>query len=669
MILACIFTAGILSFISINQGAEYLKKEAKSRLLGIVQSEANRIDAVIKVIEKSVDDLAVVSTETFNFNKKNDKTYLKNYERTIVEPVVKKMGENTPGNMSVYVYLNPPLFNTLYGAWYTEGKDGLFEKQPLGAMSDFEPGTEGMDWYFGAIKTKNGLWSDIYEDVDLKIPMITFSKPAFIQNKLFAVAGMDISFDGLKKIVNSLKVYNTGKAFLVNEKYNFLVSKEFQTTDNLAKVNKGEYKNLVEKTKKSESGIEEFKGNLIAYQKLSNGFILFITVPASEVSQGLWVILFSASIAVILITGFLAFMLGNYIANPITLLTRTSLRLAENDFTVYIPDDVSKSEIGELNRTFKKFTENLIKLIKQIKNSVEQINLRGEEMSQASDDTSQGAHTIAKSINQLAKGAQMQASGVNDSMQNIGSMNEMAQIIAVNAEETVQISKETEDEANKGMMQAQQAVSKINMIKTSSSETSKTVTELGKLTADIEMILDLIRNIAGQTNLLALNAAIEAARAGEQGKGFAVVAGEVKKLADQSAQATGKIADMIKEIQKKTLRAVTEMDGSVAEVEQGVVIIENVKENLDKILLATGKTGMHVQEISNEVKKLALNTDKSVKIIENIHSITEETAASTEEIASVTEDQTHSIERINEGLKELVQVADELQKFVAVFKI
>lgn len=86
--------------------------------------------------------------------------------------------------------------------------------------------------------------------------------------------------------------------------------------------------------------------------------------------------------------------------------------------------------------------------------------------------------------------------------------------------------------------------------------TSETVGRLARATGEIEQIVQLITSIASQTNLLALNATIEAARAGEAGRGFAVVAGEVKALANQTRQATEKVARQITGIQAETTQAV-----------------------------------------------------------------------------------------------------------------
>ena len=100
-------------------------------------------------------------------------------------------------------------------------------------------------------------------------------------------------------------------------------------------------------------------------------------------------------------------------------------------------------------------------------------------------------------------------------------------------------------------------------------EANEIIQRLGRHSAEIGNIVQVIQNISDQTNLLALNATIEAARAGEAGKGFAVVAGEVKELAKQTSDATGEIATMIQNIQSgmdEAVKAVEEINSSIGTV-------------------------------------------------------------------------------------------------------
>lgn len=109
--------------------------------------------------------------------------------------------------------------------------------------------------------------------------------------------------------------------------------------------------------------------------------------------------------------------------------------------------------------------------------------------------------------------------------------------------------------------------------------------ELAEKNKHTEEIIGFIKNIAAQTNLLGLNAAIEAARAGEQGRGFAVVAEEVRKLADQSQEATKKIQETLKEMNEAviSLNQSVEVTGAISEEQAATTEeVSSVLEGLNK---------------------------------------------------------------------------------------
>src|SRR5699024_4789938 len=98
--------------------------------------------------------------------------------------------------------------------------------------------------------------------------------------------------------------------------------------------------------------------------------------------------------------------------------------------------------------------------------------------------------------------------------------------------------------------------------------------ELRTKSAEINNIITMITDIAEQTNLLDLNASIEVVHAGEQGKGFAVVAEEIRRLAEQSTEATHQISTLVREIQTETLGAVERTDASMDTIKEGSAIVE-----------------------------------------------------------------------------------------------
>jgi methyl-accepting chemotaxis protein-2 (aspartate sensor receptor) len=227
----------------------------------------------------------------------------------------------------------------------------------------------------------------------------------------------------------------------------------------------------------------------------------------------------------------------------------------EGDLTVRLGfkgDD----EIGEISRYFNSFIDVLEKMIgeivvscKYLVEAVDNISIGNQKLSVSTSEQTSNLEEIAATLE------------------------EATSTINANAESALNTKRITEEgaaNAENGNVVAEDAVRAINEINIASSR--------------IVDILSIIREITFQTNLLALNAAVEAARAGEQGRGFAVVAGEVRSLAQRSANAAQDIEQIIND--------------SVSKVEMGVTMVQKTGEVLNGIAVAARKIAQLIGEIS-----------------------------------------------------------------------
>ena len=170
---------------------------------------------------------------------------------------------------------------------------------------------------------------------------------------------------------------------------------------------------------------------------------------------------------------------------------------------------------------------------------------------------------------------------------------------------------------------------------------------LAQTATGIGEVVRLIEDIAGQTNLLALNATIEAARAGDAGKGFAVVAGEVKSLANQTAQATGKIAAQIASIQAETRDSVAAITRVAERIGGLTVIATTVSSAVEEQRAAT-------DEIARSVQQAALGTGTVSTGIAGLRQRTEDTSGAAERLRSIAADLDQRLGLLRDGIDALL---------------
>ncbi len=147
-------------------------------------------------------------------------------------------------------------------------------------------------------------------------------------------------------------------------------------------------------------------------------------------------------------------------------------------------------------------------------------------------------------------------------------------------------------------------------------ETSESASRLGQRSQEIDVIVELIAEIAAQTNLLALNAAIEAARAGEQGRGFAVVADEVRKLAERTSNATRDIGERIEGVRHDVGGMIAAMAATTGQAARSLSDAGEAVADLRRVEANAGQTLALIRDIaaaSQEQSAAGLNIARDIE--------------------------------------------------------
>lgn len=194
----------------------------------------------------------------------------------------------------------------------------------------------------------------------------------------------------------------------------------------------------------------------------------------------------------------------------------------------------------------------------------------------------------------------------------IGNYSAMAEELNASSNASYETARNTLIVVDEGSKALYNTINSMEEIKESIFSVITDIKELKSSTAQIDSILNIIKDIASQTNLLSLNASIEAARAGEAGRGFAVVANEVKSLADRSAKSANDISFIIEDINTNVTRTIDSIEKSNEKIIEGSVIAEESNLSFKKIELAIESMLETISEINNAI---SVQTNSLVEIV------------------------------------------------------
>ncbi|MEU4625709.1 methyl-accepting chemotaxis protein [Actinoplanes sp. NPDC023801] len=479
--------------------------------------------------------------------------------------------------------------------WYRDG--GSVKSTVLTSYTEAGDG----DYYL--ITQKSGkekvLEPYSYQVGSASVLMTSLVAPIVVGGRTVGATGVDLTLDAVSAELAQIRPFGTGDAMLVSATGLLVAGGDPEQAG-----------------KPADAAVAELAGNAVSNgapaRRVIDGddemvqiaaplalgetdtWSLIVTVPTATILESaneslrisMWI-----TGAALLVAALIALAVARSVVRPIERLRDRMAEIADGDGDLTQRATVrGNDEVAQLATAFNRFVEKVAATVRGIAGSAADVQAAADRLADGTNRLSADVVHVSDNLGAAAEATQT----VNSSVQSVAAgaeeMNAAIAEIAGSAAQAARVAGDARSVAE---------------------GTNGQVAQLGTATEEIGDVVRLITSIAEQTNLLALNATIEAARAGETGKGFAVVAGEVKELAQQTAQATEEITARITAIQTISTAAAT----AINEIVQ---VISTIGDYTTSIASAVEEQTATTNEMSRSVNEAAGNTGRVTEAISDV---------------------------------------------------
>ena len=414
-----------------------------------------------------------------------------------------------------------------------------------------------------------------------------------------------------------------------------------------------------------------------AYQPLNDKTgktigMLFVGVSVHEmdsVTNDFIVTTIIGVIAVVIVCIFLSNYFIGQMVDKLNSVVKAMKQVAEGNLRIPDLNVVTDDEIGALANNLNNMKFKLKHLLTRILEYSARVAASSKDLNEGTQQTHDAINSVVQSMSVLAHGTAEQEQTIVALEEKINDMFEKMDSLSETALQMQEVANDSTANAAEGKKRVDAAIAMMKKIEEQVNSSAKVVGELGKRSDEIGQIVETISGIAGQTNLLALNAAIEAARAGEQGRGFAVVAEEVRKLAEQSAEAATNIANLIATIQADTESAVEAIDQGNHGVKEGTQAVIETGEAFAGIEEQSNRLSVNVEKSLADIAAVYMSNGEITTAVGRVREIANKSSENAVSVNAVTQEQTASMQEVAHASQKLTDLAHEMHDEVKTFKL
>ncbi len=316
--------------------------------------------------------------------------------------------------------------------------------------------------------------------------------------------------------------------------------------------------------------------------------------------------------------------LGRMLAQRLVATSRALEALSEENGDITVRLAVSgDDEVGRLATAFNRFVERLSTMMRQVRDTTIDLQREATHGHEAADSVTRAS---------IAQGEAMRKSSA-DMQQLTEGIQEVSELVGDAANQ----SRDALERSNAAVARIDEAAQTLHAVQALADELSQSMHRLEQRSNRIDLVTQVIKDVADQTNLLALNAAIEAARAGEQGRGFAVVADEVRKLAERTGTSTHEIATTIDGVKQDTADALHRLQAAIGRIANGVDSTENADEAIRSIRDLMDDFARRMERIGAATQEQRDASDRITRNMESVSTASQMNQASARSMVAVDE--------------------------------